>query len=151
MNAIYKPKIEAFLQLKTIAVLGYSSSGDQPANAIYQKFEKNGYRVFAVNPKAEQVKDVPCYPDLQSISEPVQGAVLCTPANATAQAVEACAEKGIKHLWIHTGFGTGSYAKEAFEMAKKLGLEIIPGGCPMMYVKPDIFHRCLGWLKKLPE
>lgn len=151
MNAVYKPKIEAFLQLKSIAVLGYSSQGNQPANAIYQKFRDNGYQVFAVNPKADQVKDVPCFPDVKAIPEAVQGAVLCTPASATEQAVRDCAERGITQVWMHIGMGPGSYDPEAFETAKKLGVEVIPGGCPMMYVKPDIFHRCMGWLKRLPE
>jgi len=144
MNAVYKPKIEAFLQLKSIAVLGYSSEGNQPANAIYKKLKDNGYQVFAV-------KDIPCYPDVKAMPEPVQGAVLCTPASASEQAVKDCAERNISQVWMHTGMGPGSYDPEAFETAKKLGLEVIPGGCPMMYVKPDIFHKCMGWFKKLPE
>ena len=151
MNAIYKPKIEAFLQLKNIAVLGYSSQGNQPSNAIYKKLKDNGYKVFAVNPKADQIKDVPCYPDVMSIPDRVQGAVLCTPASAAEQAVKDCADHDITQVWMHTGMGPGSYDQKAFATAKKLGMEVIPGGCPMMYVKPDIFHRCMGWLKKLPE
>ena len=142
MNAVYKPKIEAFLQLKSIAVLGYSSQGNQPANAIYKKLKDNGYRVYAVNPKADQIRDVPCYPDVKSIPELVEGAVLCIPASAAEQAVKDCHECNVSHLWMHTGMGPGSYDLKAFEMAKKSGMEVIPGGCPMMYVKPDIFHRC---------
>ena len=151
MNAIYKKKIDAFLQLKSIAILGYSTDKNQPANAIYKKLENNGYRVFAVNPKAEQITDVICYPDLDSVPEPIQGAVLCTPAAATQQAVRECAENKITQVWMHQGIGPGSYEPEAFETAKKLGMEVIPGGCPMMFVRPDLFHRCLGWFKNLPE
>ena len=151
MNAIYKKKIDAFLQLESIAILGYSTDKNQPANAIYKKLENNGYRVFAVNPKAEQITDVVCHPDLDSIQEPIQGAVLCTPAAATQQAVRECAENKITHVWMHQGIGPGSYDPEAFETAKNLGMEVIPGGCPMMFVRPDLFHRCLGWFKNLPE
>lgn len=151
MNAVYKPKIETFLQLKSIAVLGYSSQGNQPANAVYRKLKDNGYQVYAVNPKADQIKDVPCYPDVKSIPEPVQGAVLCTPVSVSEQAVKDCAENNITQVWMHTGMGPGSYDHQAFETAKKLGLEVIPGGCPLMYVKPDIFHKCMAWFKKLPE
>jgi predicted CoA-binding protein len=151
MNALYKPKIEAFLQQKSIAVLGYSSQGNQPANLIYKKLKDNGYQVFAVNPKADQVEDVPCYPDVQSIPEPVEGAVLCTPAKAAEQAVQECAAKNIQQVWMHTGMGPGSFDQQAFAKAKALGMEVIPGGCPLMFLKPDIFHRCMGWFKKLPE
>ena len=151
MNAVYKPMIEDFLQLKSIAVLGYSRQDNQPANAIYKKLKGNHYKVFAVNPKADQISDISCYPDVKSITEPVQGAVLCTPVSATEQAVEDCAGHGITLIWMHTGMGPGSYHPKAFETAKKLGIEVIPGGCPLMYIKPDIFHKCMGWLKKLPE
>ena len=151
MNAIYKKKIEAFLQLQSIAVLGYSTDQNQPANAIYKKLQKQGHKVFAVNPKAEQINDVDCYPNLGSVPAQIQGAVLCTPARATQQAVKECAENNVTHVWIHQGIGPGSYDSQAFEEAKKLGMEVIPGGCPMMFVQPDLIHRCMGWFKKLPE
>ena len=151
MNAIYKKKIDAFLQLERIAVLGYSTDKNQPANAIYKKMEKNGYKVFAVNPKADQIKDVVCYPNLGSIPEKIQGAVLCTPAHATLQAVDECAQNNIIHIWMHQGIGPGSYDSEAFQASKKKGMEVIPGGCPMMFIQPDLIHRCMGWFKKLPE
>jgi len=151
MNTLYKKKIEAFLALKNVAVLGYSTSANQPANAIYKKLESNGYTVFAVNPRAEQITEVPCYPDVASISKQVEGAVLCTPPAATEQAVRECHQRGINHIWIHQGIGPGSFSEQAFQTAKQLGVTIIPGACPMMFVKPDIFHRCAGWFKKLPE
>jgi predicted CoA-binding protein len=152
MNAVYKKKISEFLQLKSIAVLGYSTNDTLPANSIYKKLNNNGFKVFAVNPKADKIKDVDCYPDVKSIPEPVEGAVLCTPKTATEQAVKECAENGISHIWMHKGLGIGgSYDAQAFQTAKELGVEVIPGGCPMMFVKPDIFHRCFGWLQKLPE
>ncbi len=151
MNAVYKPNIDAFLKLRSIAILGYSSHGDQPANSIYKKLKDNDYQVFAVNPKADHINDVPCFPDVKSIPEPVQGAVICTPSSTTEQAIRDCAEQGITQIWIHTGIGPGSYHPKAIETAKELGLDVIPGGCPMMFVKPDLFHKCMGWLKKLPE
>lgn len=151
MNKVYQTKIDAFLQLRSIAVLGYSTDRNQPANAIYKKLESNGYTVFAVNPKADQIQDITCYPNIASIPEQVQGAVLCTPAHATKTAVKECAANDIQQVWIHKGIGAGSYDAQAFATAKELGLEVIPGGCPMMFVRPDIFHKCFGWLQKLPE
>ena len=151
MNEVYQKKIENFLELEAIAVLGYSTNPSLPANSIYKKLERNGYTVFAVNPKADQIKDVECFPDLKSIPAHVQGAVLCTPTHATEGAVKECAENGIHHVWMHKGLAAGSYEPQAFETAKELVLEVIPGGCPMMFVKPDIFHKCFGWLQKLPE
>lgn len=151
MNEIYKIKIKQFLGLESIAVLGYSTDSNQPANAIYKKLKDNGYKVFAVNPKSDKITDVECFPDLKSINDKVQGAVICTPASATESAVKECAENGINNIWIHKGFGEGSFSETAFETAKNLKMEVIPGACPMMFLKPDLFHRCFGWFQRLPE
>jgi predicted CoA-binding protein len=152
MNRIYKKKIGDFLKNKNIAVLGYSTDSNQPANAIYKKLEKNRYMVFAVNPKADQITDVPCYANIKSIPEEVGAAVLCTPADVTESAVNECAENNIKYVWFHKGPAPNvSYDKNAFERAKELDLEVIPGGCPLMFVKPDLFHLCFGWFQRLPE
>lgn len=147
----YKEKIRKFLELNSIAVLGYSRDTNQPANMIYRKLNENGYRVVAVNPRANQIKDIRCYPDIKSLPIKVQGAIICTPSRITKDAVRQCAEHGINHIWIHKGLGAGSYDPEAHQTGKELGLEVIPGCCPMMFVEPDIVHRCLGWLQKLPE
>lgn len=151
MNSFYKTKIENFLENKNIAILGYSKDKDQPANLIYKKLKDHGYKVFAVNPKSNQIKDVECFQDVKSIPDTIDGAVLCTPSVATESAVKDCAEQNIKHIWMHQGIGPGSFEQKAFELAKEKGMNVIPGGCPMMFIKPDIFHKCLGWLKKLPE
>jgi predicted CoA-binding protein len=151
MNPVYKEMIDAFLRLERIAILGYSADKNQPANHIYRKLVANGYAVFAVNPKADRITDVRCYASIQSVPEQIQGAVLCTPTHATEGAVRECADNGVQHVWMHKGLGAGSYDPQAFETAKALGLAVIPGGCPMMFVKPDIIHRCVGWLQELPE
>ena len=124
MNAIYKEKINAFLQLKNIAVLGYSTDKKEPANAIYKKLEKNGFEVFAVNPKADQIEDVVCFPNLASISEQIQGAVLCTPADAANAAVTECAENNITYIWMHQGIGPGSYHPQNGSHSRRLPLDV---------------------------
>lgn len=151
MKAVYKEQISEFLEQRSFVVVGYSSDSKQPANAIYKRLKNEGYKVFAVNPKAHLVPDLHCYPDLSAIDEKVDVAVLCTPKSETENAVLACAKNGIKKVWIHEGVVPGSYTAEAHEKAKDLDIEIIPGGCPMMFLKPDILHKCFRWFMSMPE
>lgn len=88
---------------------------------------------------------------MRAINNDIDGTVICTPPNSTKDAVIECAENGIKNIWIHKGIGAGSFTEEAFSKAKELNLQIIPGACPMMFLQPDIFNRCLRWVQKLPE
>lgn len=146
MNARYQQLVSDFLASQHIAVAGYSSSGKQPANGIYERLKKQGYEVHAVNPKSTAVKDVPCYPDLSSIPAKVEAVMICTPPAATRAVLEECVKLGISRVWIHRSIDQGSYSPEAEAYAQAQGLPIISYGCPMMFVKPDVFHRCFKWV-----
>lgn len=148
MNTTYKNLVEEFLQAKNIGVAGYSTDKNQPANGIYQKFKKHGYQVYAINPKADQVKDVPCYETVGKVPESLDALFIATPPAAASGLVKDAAEAGIKLVWLHQGIGEGSHSPDAVKTAKKLGLKVIPAGCPMMFIQPDIFHRCLKWFVK---
>jgi hypothetical protein len=140
-------KIDDFLAARRLAVVGVSRSGDQPANLIYRKLRDRGVRVFAVNPATESVEGDRCWPSLGALPEPVDGAVVATPPAATEQVVRECAEAGVPRVWMHRSFGAGSVSPAAVERCRELGIEVIAGACPMMYLPPvDPAHRCMRWL-----
>lgn len=151
MKTAYKNQIREFLEQKTFVVFGYSSKANQPANAIYKRLKNEGYKVFAVNPKAHLIQDLQCYPSLKEINENVDVAVLCTPKQATESAIVECSENGVRRVWIHEGIIPGSYDLKAHRKARELGIDIIPGGCPIMYLKPDILHKCFRWFTNMPR
>ncbi len=145
-----------FLSHKKIAVAGVSRKGDTAANVIYKKLKNTGYQVFPVNPYADEIDGDTCYPSLDALPEKVEGVVIGTKPDITQQLVEDCATLGIKNVWIHSSFGNGSFDEEAVQRAKELGLNIIPGGCPMMFCEPvDVAHKCFRWFfgvtGKLPK
>lgn len=148
MNAQYTSHVQEFLSLKKIAIAGYSSKNDNPANGIYKRLKDNGFEVFAINPKAAAIKDVPCYESISAAPAGLEGVVICTPPAATEKVIEDSARAGIKVAWIHKSIGEGSYSEAAVRKAEELGLKLIPLGCPMMFVKPDIFHKCFRFFMK---
>lgn len=142
-----KESAEQFLQLKTIAVAGVSSTKKDAANYIYDKLKNGRYKVFAINPNATDIGGDPCYPNLSSTPEQAEGVVIGTNPKVTLDIVKECAELGIKNAWIHKSLDNGSYSKEAEEFCHNNGINLIPAGCPMMFCKPvDFPHKCIKWV-----
>ncbi len=152
-----KQSVADFLSQKRIAVAGVSrNAAGKAANAIYDKLRQSGYEVFAVNPNTVSIQGSPCFPDLQSLPEKVDGVVIVTRPAATLSLVKACIRQGIPRVWMHRSFGPGSVSEEAVALAEENGLTVIAGGCPMMFCKPvDVPHRCMRWFltlaRKLPD
>ena len=149
MDQTYRNRVTHFLAQKSIAVAGYSTDKNQVANNLYKKFEKNGYQVFGVNPRAPEVTNIKCYPNLHAIPEIPDAVMICTSPSGTREIIDECIELGIKHAWIHCSFGQGSFDSEAIDRAEENGLEIIPRGCPHMFLEPDGFHACVKWFMNL--
>lgn len=139
-------KVQDFLAQKRIAVAGVSRNPEKgaAANLIYKKLKDSGYRVFAVNPKAETVEGDPCYPDLKSVPEKVDGVMIVTPSQAVADVVQQCIQTGIPRVWMHRSFGTGSVNAEAVKLCEQNNVSVIAGACPMMYLQPvDFGHKVI--------
>ena len=149
------PSVEQFLNLKRIAVAGVARDGKLPANAIFKRLRETGHEVVPVNPNAPSLEGAACYPDVASIPGPVDGLMFAAHPGVAVEAVRQAAARGVKQVWFHRSFGDGSVSEEAVAEAKKLGMEPIVGGCPMMYCgKVDPFHRCmcavLRWQGRVP-
>ena len=141
--------VAEFLAGKRIAVAGVSRTGRAPANAIFRRLQQCGYEVIPVNPNATQLEGAQSYPDLSSVPA-VHGVVVATPPAVGASLVRDAAARGIRRLWFHRAFGTGSVSAEALDTCRHLGIEPIVGGCPLMYCPPvDPAHRVLRWWLRL--
>lgn len=148
--------VDDFLAQRCLAVAGVSRTPGQAANAIYRRLKEAGYRVYPVNPHADEVEGDRCYPSLEALPERPGGVLVATPPEAAEALVEACARLGIERVWMHRSFGTGSVSEAATARAQALGLTVIPGACPLLFLDPvDPVHRCFrGWLRltgRLPE
>lgn len=141
MHTAYRALVDDFLSLKHIAVAGYSTTSNTPANAIYKRLQDNGYQVYAVNPRANQVTDVPCYPDLSAVPGKIDWVMIATPPDAAIDIIQECMALGISRVWMHRSIDNGSFDGEAEQLALDNGISCISGGCPLMFVQPDFFHR----------
>ena len=142
--ATLQEAVDDFLSQKRLAVAGVSRSGNEAANGIFRKLRDAGYEVYPTNPKAKEVEGVPCYRDLKSIPDGIDRVVVATHPDMTEEVVRESVEIGVTHLWLHRSFGQGSVSDAAVKLARENNINIIPGGCPMMFVEPiDIGHKCI--------
>ncbi len=138
--------VREFLSGKRFAVGGVSRKGDTAANAVLKKLVTSGYDVVPVNPNAEEVEGVRCYPDLASVPGPLDGVVVGTHPDVAADVVRQCIDVGVRRVWFHRSFGAGSVSKEAVDACHAHGIDCIVGGCPLMFAEPvDIAHKCMRW------
>ena len=138
----------AFLANKRIAVTGVSRKpADHGSNNVYRRLKERGYDVFAVNPNTNVVEGDKSYPDLKSITGGVDAVVIGTRPDRALATVHECAELGIKHVWMHRGPGAGSVSVEATTYAREQGINVIPGGCPLMFgPTSDGSHRAMKFV-----
>ncbi len=133
MTAI-KQAAGAFLGKRRIAVTGVSRNpGDHGSNTVYKRLKERGYEVFPVNPNAEQIDGDPCYPDVASIPDGVEAVVIATKPERAMATMQECASAGIEHVWMHRAFGAGSVSPQAADWGREQGIEVIDGGCPLMF------------------
>jgi acyl-CoA synthetase (NDP forming) len=141
-----KELAEEFLSKNRIAVAGVSRSGHAVGNAIFKKLYETGHEVFPVNPNASYVEGFKCYPSLSQLPVHVEAVVIATGPQVAPDIIKECGKLGIKWAWIHKSFGQGSYSKEAVELTKEMGINMITGSCPLMFCKPvDFGHKCIRW------
>lgn len=133
-----------FLAQRRIAVVGVSHDPKQPANLIYRRLRDAGHEVYAVNPAADTVEGDRAYPSMLNLPVAVHGAVIVTPAEASAGVVEECATAGVPRVWLHRALGPGSFSQEAVDTAVRHGVSVIPAGCPNMFgATSDPGHRVM--------
>lgn len=134
-----------FLSKKRIAVTGVSRDPkNHGGNIVYQRLRARGYAVAAVNPNADVVEGDPCYHDLRSVPDGVEAVVIATRPEVAEATMRECVELGIRHVWMHRGPGAGSVSGAAAAYGRDQGIEVIDGGCPLMFgPTADFGHRCM--------
>ena len=137
-----------FLAKDRVAVTGVSRNpAGHGSNVVYQRLRERGYKVFAVNPNAQEVQGDPCFPDLASIPGGVDAVVIGTRPETADVTMKECVELGIRHVWMHRAFGGGSVSESAAEYGRANGVEVIDGGCPLMFdPTADTGHKVMRWM-----
>ena len=95
--------IEKFFYPKSVAIIGASRDPRKFGHTILRNFREDFKGpIYPINPKAEEILGLRCYPSVKEIYGKVDLAVVVVPAEAANGAVEECVEKGIPAVVVIT-------------------------------------------------
>ena len=110
--------LEPLFAPRSVALVGAGTRAGSLAAAVFHNLRNSGFKgaVHPVNPKHSAVDGAPCIARLTDLAEPVDLAVIVTPAQAVPQVLKDAAEAGVRHvLVLSAGFGEAGSAGRALE------------------------------------
>ncbi len=131
---------QSFLSLNRLALVGASADPKSFGNTIYRELRAHGHDVVPVNPHTEMIGDDVCFPDLASVPGDLDGVIVMVKPDQALEVIRACADRGVARVWLFKGLGApGAFSDAAVDLCHELGIDVVPGACPMMFLEP------VGW------
>ena len=128
----------------SVALYGASDKPDSVGGVVFKNLLTSGFegRIFAINPKRDEVQGQKAFSSLEEIDEPVDLVVVATPAVSIPRIVEECGERGIKMMLIlSAGFReTGAEGRrledKVTQRVKHYGIRLMGPNC-LGIIRPD--------------
>ena len=121
--------IEEFLDKKNlIAVVGASKDPEKYGHRVCRDLKSGGYKVYPVNPNADEILGDKCYPSLETLPEKPDVVDVVVPPKVTEEVVRDCNRLGIKRVWIRQG----SESETAIKFCKDNNIAVIFKKCIMV-------------------
>ncbi|MDO8388969.1 MAG: CoA-binding protein [Actinomycetota bacterium] len=134
--------VQHFLAHQRIALVGASADRRKFGNVVFKALRDHGHEVVPVNTGSADVEGVPCVRSVADIEGEIDAAMVMLPGDAAADAVRACVDRGIHHVWLFRGAGTGAVSEAAIAAGEAPGVSLVPGACPLMFLEPVAsFHK----------
>jgi acetyltransferase len=128
----------------SVALYGASDKIDSVGGVVFKNLLTSGFegRIYAINPKRDEVQGQKAYSSLDEIEETVDLAVVATPAKSIPGIVEACGERGVKMMLIlSAGFReTGAEGRKledrVTQLVNRYGIRLMGPNC-LGIIRPD--------------
>ncbi|WP_068471102.1 bifunctional acetate--CoA ligase family protein/GNAT family N-acetyltransferase [Parachlamydia sp. C2] len=118
----YPQRLDPLFHPRTVAVIGAKDNPGSVGRTIMSNLLSASFkgRIYPVNPKRDQVLGLKAYPSVSAIPEPIDLAIIVTPAQTVPKIIAECVEVHVKTaIIISAGF------KELGEPGLKLEEEIL--------------------------
>jgi len=129
--------LQSFFNPQSIAIVGASRQKGKVGYEILTNMITAGYKgkIFPVNPKADTIEGLTCYPNLESIGQVPELVIIVVPAKIVPEVMQQCAKARVKSVVIITA-GFKEIGKEGkqleeqiIQIAKYAGIRIIGPNC----------------------
>lgn len=106
----------------TVAVVGASSDRRKYGNKAVRAFAAQGYDVYPVNPKADEIEGLKAYPTLADVPvDELDRVSIYLPPHVGIGVLDEIKRKRPKEVWLNPG----SESPELLARAEELGIEVI--------------------------
>jgi len=144
--------LDNFFNPKSVAIVGASRQKSKVGYEILSNMTRAGYegKIFPVNPNAETIEGLKCYPDLKSVGEIPDLVVIIVPARIVPSIMQQCAKIGVKSVIIVTaGFkevGKAGYEleRQIIQIAKQAGIRVVGPNCLGVTVPANKLNASFG-------
>lgn len=132
-----KDPLDNFFSPKSVAIVGASSKPGKIGHELVRNISQYQYkgRVYPVNPNAEEILGLKCYPSISKVQEPVDLAVFVAPSNILPDLAEEAGTQGVKNaIVVSGGFKEMGEEKSAYQdqlvtVARKHRMRVIGPNC----------------------
>jgi acetyltransferase len=129
--------LEAIFAPQSVAIVGASPDPSKLGHRVLRNVVDNGFtgRVIPIHPTAAHVLDLPAYPSLSAVPDPIDLAVIVVPAAAVLAVVDECGRKGVRGLVvISAGFkevgGTGKeLERKLIALVRSYNMRMVGPNC----------------------
>jgi acetyltransferase len=126
-----------FFKPRSVAVIGATDRAGSVGRAVLANLHETSFggTLYAVNPHRDSVLDRPCHASIAAVPEPVDLAVIVTPAATVPGVVRECAAAGVAAAVIisagfrETGPAGAALEREILEAARPAGMRIVGPNC----------------------
>ena len=132
------------LDPKTVALIGASDKPGSVGRTILQNLLLgSGRTIFPVHLRKKSLLGIPVYPDVSSVPEKIDLAIIATAAPTVASVIEECGKAGVEGaIIVSAGFReTGPEGQEREDqltaLRKKYGMRIVGPNC-LGLIRPHI-------------
>ena len=129
--------LDMFFNPQAVAVIGASRTPGKLGHGVLHNIIQHGYRgaVYPINPKADEILGLACYPSVLDVPGPIDLAIILIPSKYVAGALVECGEKGIKGaIVVSAGFrevGQEGWQREReiVDIARRYGMRLVGPNC----------------------
>jgi len=137
--------ISPFFEAKSVVLVGASEREGSLGTVVFRNLVESGFKgtIHAVNPRYKSVQGHDCHASVLDIDQPVDLAVVVTPAKTVPGVLEDCGESGIRAaVVLSAGFReVGEAGKEleqaVLDVARRYAMRFIGPNC-LGVMRPDI-------------
>lgn len=135
MNA--HESLKSLFHPESFAVVGAASDLNRLGGIPLRLTMRYGFpgAIYPINPRREEIAGLKCYPDVASLPEAPEFALICTPREDVLPALAQCAERGVKAAAVitsgfaETGAEGAALQKRILKLRDESGIRVLGPNC----------------------